>query len=78
MTRKKAIGLVVSAFVCTAVFTMNPSAAWGSGDIGTPPDAPGAVAPYAPAPAGNVPVGPAPERIIPVPPPAGGFLCPTP
>ncbi|MEU1204871.1 hypothetical protein [Nocardia sp. NPDC005825] len=75
MTQKKAIGLLVSAFVCAAVFTMNPSAAWGSGDVGTPA-APGAVAPKGPA--GNGPAGVAPERIVPVPPPAGAFLCPTP
>ncbi|GAB3203804.1 hypothetical protein [Nocardia tengchongensis] len=74
MTQKKALGLLVSAFVCAAVFTMNPSAAWGSGDVGAPAaGAPGG-APNAPA---AVPA-PAPERIVPVPPPAGAFLCPTP
>ncbi|MFE5288520.1 hypothetical protein ACFRAQ_26435 [Nocardia sp. NPDC056611] len=76
MTQKKAIGLLVSAFVCAAVFTMNPSAAWGSGDVGTPGSAPGAVAPNVPA--GNGPAAVAPERIVPAPPPAGAFLCPTP
>ncbi|WP_458688474.1 hypothetical protein [Nocardia tengchongensis] len=77
MTQKKALGLLVSAFVCAAVFTMNPSAAWGSGDVG----APAAGAPGGPpnAPAGNGGAAvPAPEKIVPVPPPAGAFLCPTP
>ncbi|MEC3957822.1 hypothetical protein VMT65_32640 [Nocardia sp. CDC153] len=78
MTRKKAIGLLVGVFVCATVFTLNPSAAWGSGEIGAPPAAPGA-SPHAPTPAGGGGGGaPAPERIVPVPPPSGGFLCPTP
>lgn len=75
MTQKKAIGLLVSAFVCAAVFTMNPSAAWGSGDVGTPGNAVPGGAPHGPA---GVAPGPAPERIVPAPPPAGAFLCPTP
>ncbi|BEK87932.1 hypothetical protein NSK11_contig00118-0007 [Nocardia seriolae] len=77
MTRKKAIGLLVGVFVCATVFTLNPSAAWGSGEIGAPPAAPGAT-PRASTPAGGGGVPPAPERIVPVPPPSGGFLCPTP
>ncbi|WP_460723363.1 hypothetical protein [Nocardia heshunensis] len=78
MTRKKVIGLLVGAFVCAAVLTLNPSSAWGSGEI-TPPAAPGA--PRASTPAGSGPgagAPVAPERIVPVPPPSGGFLCPTP
>ncbi|WP_162958199.1 hypothetical protein [Nocardia yunnanensis] len=85
MTRKKAIGLLVGVFVCATVFTLNPSAAWGSGEIGAPPAAPGAAgpgaSPHASTPAGSGPGAGAPvvpERIVPVPPPSGGFLCPTP
>ncbi|MFE3099422.1 hypothetical protein ACWCW7_04190 [Nocardia tengchongensis] len=74
MTQKKALGLLVSAFVCAAVFTMNPSAAWGSGDVG----APAAGAPGGPPNAPAAVPAPAPERIVPAPPPAGAFLCPTP
>ncbi|WP_297620635.1 hypothetical protein [Nocardia sp.] len=81
MTQKQLIGRLVAAFACAAVVTLNPSAAWSSGDVGAPPAAgPGGGSPHGSTPAGGGaehPV-PAPERIVPVPPPSGGLLCPTP
>ncbi|WP_405496582.1 hypothetical protein [Nocardia sp. NBC_00511] len=82
MTRKKLTGVLVGGFVCAALLTMTPSAAYGSGEIGGP----AAPAPGAPA---NTPAGVVPERIVPVPAapggtpgaapgPGAGMLCPTP
>ncbi|NNH72279.1 hypothetical protein HLB23_20855 [Nocardia uniformis] len=80
MTEKKHIGLFVGAFICAAVVTLNPAAAWASGDSGpNAPAAPGAGSPGNPA--GGAPA--VPERPIPVPdrapasPPSAGIWCPT-
>lgn len=86
MTGKKHIGLFVGAFICAAVVTLNPAAAWGSGDTApAPPAAPGAGAGVPGTGAGGGPGGApvVPERPIPVPdrapasPPGGGIFCPT-
>ncbi|MFF2557162.1 hypothetical protein ACFVUS_39610 [Nocardia sp. NPDC058058] len=80
MTEKKLIGLLVGAFVCASIFTMNPSAAWASGDtgpVGVAPAGPGPGDKSLPAGAAPERVVPAPERIIPAPPPGAGAWCPT-
>ncbi|MRH90033.1 hypothetical protein GFY24_21760 [Nocardia sp. SYP-A9097] len=76
MTKKKPIGLLVGAFVCATVFTLNPSAAWASGDTGPAAPVPG---PGKSLPAGVAPERPvpAPEKILPAPPPGAGAWCPT-